>query len=66
MTNTHTHASLALPHDILCLSMRSTALKCSLCDSINFLLLGIPQQWHAWINQAFYLLKTHQIHLDPH
>lgn len=48
-TNTHTHASsLALPHEILCISKRSTApnLNCSLSDSINFLLPGIAWEWH--------------------
>lgn len=65
--NTHA-SSLALHYDILGTSVRSTApnSNCSLPDSIKFLLQGIGRGWHIRTNQTFYLLKTHQIYLEPH
>ena len=49
LTNTHTHVLLlALPHDIIYVSVRNTApnSNCSLSASINLLMVSIAEEWH--------------------
>lgn len=67
LTNTHTHTtSVALPHDIFYISVRSTAPNsdCSLSDSINFLLPSKAGERHVRVNPTLQLLETHQIYLE--